>query len=368
MNLYVRDFRKPGMNDDDSIAACLKHCSTLNEPAVVILDGADWHIDNAILLSDNMTIIIDGCAIKQNNGAFDNVFRGANVKVDPLDPYGWPLSIEPLKNVKVLGKNGARVIGPDVNRRGFHPVLNKEQDMVGDYWGWRTLQVCLSKCAGFEIGGLSFFRTRCWTMAFDRCSEGDVHDIHIETYVKNGDGVDFEPGCRHCRVRNITGRTADDSVSLHGIIMAPNGLPHKNYLYPMQLGLQFTVTGEFDPAELATHDIEISDIVTAGDMHGVICNSFQGLQIYNVTIRNVREVGEGKRRAAVEFYTGYGYAEGYSPGDMHDITVEGISAKFSQFAYMCNTQVKNITLRDIKHTKPGAEVLSLAYPEGFKVE
>jgi hypothetical protein len=184
-----------------------------------------------------------------------------------------------------------------------------------------------------------------------------VHDIHIESYVENGDGVDFEPGCHHCKVRNITGRTADDSVSLHGVI-------HDWYLYPIQVGLDYTKGLNHD--ELSIHDIEISDVHTSGDMHGVIINSYEGLQVYNISIRNISETGSGSRRAVVEFYSGYGYAEGYRPGDMHDITVDGVTAEFSTYGFKSShAELKNVTLRNIRHNKAGAETIALDYPKGI---
>jgi hypothetical protein len=169
--------------------------------------------------------------------------------------------------------------------------------------------------------------------------------------------VDFEPGCHHCKVRNITGRTADDSVAVHGI-------PHNWYLYPIQAGLDYTKGLNYD--ELSIHDIEISDVNTGGDMHGVIIACYEGLQVYNISIRNIRETGSGTRRATVEFYSGYGYGEGYRPGDMHDIMVDGVPAEFSTYAFKSSdAELKNGTLRKIKHNRPGAEAVALDYPEGI---
>jgi hypothetical protein len=366
MTLNVKDFRKPGMDDDECIAACMAYCSAqkIKEP-MVVFDGGDWHIGRAILVPSGMTVIVDGCTIKQKDYTFDNVFRGANVEIDPQNPFVFPLSVGNLENIRILGKNGAKIAGPDINRRGFHSVIKEEQDMTGDYWGWRTLQISLSKCTGFEIGGFSFAQTRCWAMAMDLCSYGDIHDLHIESYIKNGDGVDFEPGCHHYKVRNISGRTSDDSVSLHGLL-GGNEYPIKNYLYPMKPALPYPLTYVSD--ELNIHDIEISDVETSGDCHGVIAICYGGLQVYNISIRNIRETGSGERLATVEFYSGRGYGEGYRPGDMHDITVDGVTAEFATYAFKSsNVEVKNVTLRNIKHNRPGAEAVALDYPEGIRV-
>jgi hypothetical protein len=373
MTFHVKDFRKPGMNDDDCIAACLSHCRHGGSDAsvTIVFDTGEWRISGAILLSGNMTVVLDGALIKQNDGAFDNVFRGDNIEIDPEDPFGWPLSVRPLKNIKILGKNGAKISGPDVNRRGFHTILQNEQDMTGDFWGWRTLQICLSKCDGFEIAGLSFINTRCWAMAFDLCCNGEVHNIHFDTRIKNGDGIDFEPGCHHCKVWNIRGRTADDSIALHALVMRDE-YPLRNYLYPMKPALHYPkeiFPEGFKPRDLDIHDIEIFDVETSGDHHGVVLIAYEGIQIYNVTIRKIRESGEGKRWATVSLYTGWGYSEGYRSGDMHDINIDSVSAEYAACAFECrDVAVKNVTVRNVTHKKADAKAYSITYPEGITIQ
>jgi hypothetical protein len=160
--------------------------------SVIVFDSKDWYIDNAILIPSRYhNHHIDDCMIKQNNEVFDNVFRGNNLIVNPENPFGTPLDVLPTRNIKIIGKNDAKIVGCDINRRSYHSFLKEEQDMVGDFWGWRTHQISLSKCTCFEISGIEFFQTRGWTMSFDFCCDGYIHDLKIVSNVKNGDGVNI---------------------------------------------------------------------------------------------------------------------------------------------------------------------------------
>ena len=130
---YAREFE--GSTDSQRIAACLAAAKTAGSDAVVVLDGRDFVIDEAILVSSGMTVLIDGCAVIQADGVFDNVFRGDNLTLSPDAPYGEALDVQPLKNVRIIGRGSARIIGCRNNRRAWHPVLQEEQEMLGDYWG-----------------------------------------------------------------------------------------------------------------------------------------------------------------------------------------------------------------------------------------
>lgn len=72
--LYVSKYRG-GVSDDEAILCCMADAAAFSE-RTVIFDGEDYLISNAVLLPSNTTVIIDGCAIKQSDEAFDNVFRG----------------------------------------------------------------------------------------------------------------------------------------------------------------------------------------------------------------------------------------------------------------------------------------------------
>lgn len=360
--LYVRDFAADNLTDSQIIAACLT-ARPAGEAVTIILDGRDFHIDEAILLDDFTTFIIDGCAIKQNDEVFDNVFRGANVIINPENPFGAPLEVRPARDIRIVGQNGARIIGCDINRKGYHPPLGQTLDMTGDFWGWRVVQICLSRCDGFDVSGLSLLQSRGWSLSFDGCANGYVHDITIESNVKNGDGVDFRAGCHDCRAENIRGYTSDDSIACTALYEAGRTYPFKNYLYPHEPYL--ATLGQIAPHELDIYNIDISGVYTGGEHHGVICLAANGLQVHHITIRNVEEAERGKRFSCVKLYTGYG--SGYQTGDLHHITIEGITSRIAKYAVECNATVEAVRLSAIRQLTPDGELFSLADPQGIVI-
>ena len=63
---YIKDYK--GSNDDERIAACLEDAYKVQN-ATVIFDGKDYEISKAILIDSGMSIIVDGCMIKQKDGS-----------------------------------------------------------------------------------------------------------------------------------------------------------------------------------------------------------------------------------------------------------------------------------------------------------
>lgn len=106
--LYVSKYRS-GVTDDEAIFCCMADAAAFGE-RTVIFDGEDYLISKAVLLPSNTTVIIDGCTIKQADETFDNVFRGDNLVIDESNPFGTPLQINPIKNVKILGKTATELI------------------------------------------------------------------------------------------------------------------------------------------------------------------------------------------------------------------------------------------------------------------
>jgi len=353
MNFYVKDYCKQDVSDSDAIEACLQEAVQNATERTIVFDSKDYYIDRAILVPSDTEIIVDGCMIKQKERVFDNIFRGANLVLDEENPYGAPLDVKPIQNIRILGKNGARLLGTPLPKVGFHDFLKEDQLMVGDFWGWRTHMFSFSRGVNIELGGLAIAQTMGWAICFDSCSEIYVHDMDIRSHVKNGDGVNFRSGCHHCRIENITGFTSDDTVACTALSMkGVKGHHNKQqfkYLYP---GEPYNSTGHDGSRDI--HDISIKNILTGGKMHGVICLAARGNQVYNVSIENVEEQHEGYRESTVKIYTGYG--DGYNQGDLHDISVRNVTARMSKYAVQTNAEIENVTLENITQLNPEGEL------------
>ena len=63
------------------------------------------------MIPSDTQIIIDNCTIKQNDYVFDNVFRGDNLIINGIDPYGAPIDVTPIRNIKIIGKGEAILDG-----------------------------------------------------------------------------------------------------------------------------------------------------------------------------------------------------------------------------------------------------------------
>lgn len=369
MEYHVKDHIKTGMTDSEAVRAVLA-ASAGDDERTVIFDGRDFYLSEAVVLPSNTTVIVDDCMLKQNDYVFDNIFRGDNLDFDPQDPYGYATEVRPLRNIRILGRGKAALTGPERNRMTTahptcdvgHRVMRLHMKMTGDYWGWRSHQLNFANCEGLEISGFAISRTRGWAMTFSFCSQVKIHDIDFDTDVKNGDGIDFRAGCHHCEVWNITGYTSDDTVActaLCGISPEKYDTPEARQInlpcvYPSEPAR--LILGRNDLRKMDIHDIKIHDLKVSGFYHAVICLAAGGLQVYNISISNIEEASE-RAWHLVEIYTGYG--TGYTKGDLHDITVENVTARCNYFrdqpkaGVAVRADVKDVVIKNVVQNGTG---------------
>ena len=271
---YVRDYIQDGICDSKAISLCFADASKAEGEKTIVFDGKDFFIDEAIVIPSDTEIIVDNCMIKQNDLVYDNVFRGDNLIINGIDPYGVPIDVTPIHNIKIIGKGDARIVGTDKPRIGYHPFFNEYQEMTGDFWGWRTLMFSFSFAKSIEIAGLKLRQTMCWAICFDNCQECYVHDLDIRSNVKNGDGIDFRSGCNHCTVENITGFTEDDSVALTGLC----GI------------LEETFKVEGLPSDICR--ISIRNVATSALCANVRLLTQGDIKLHDITIDGVRDTSE----------------------------------------------------------------------------
>lgn len=343
---YVRDYLDDTIRDSEAIERCLAAAKKEAGEATIVFDSRDYFIDRAILLPSDTTVIIDNCMIKQNDYVFDNVFRGDNLLINGIDPYGIPLDVTPICNIKILGKGDAKIVGTDKPQIGYHPFFKEYQEMTGDFWGFRTLMFSFSYCKGFELSGLKLRQTMCWAVCFDNCQECYVHDLDIRSNVKNGDGIDFRSGCNHCVVENITGFTSDDTVACTALSKGKSERILSRYLGSLE-----PYNASHENIDGDVHHIKIRSIHTGGYHHGVICLAARGNQVHDIEISDVSETDVGKRSATVMVYTGYG--DGYNAGDIHDIKISGVTAKTAEYALLVKCEAENLTYQSIQQSNPG---------------
>ena len=185
----------PGRTHSEAIAAAIAAARAAGGEATVVLDGQDWRVDRAVLLPSNLELVIDGCRLKLADGVHDNLIRSAGIQPDPANPFGACLSVEPTENIRVTGRNGAVLEGADRPYTAANPKTGVVEPWLGDFFGWRTVGIQLSRVTGYELSGFTLRKTHCWAISQEQCSHGYLHDLGFDTAVKNGDGIDFRNGC-----------------------------------------------------------------------------------------------------------------------------------------------------------------------------
>ena len=371
MDVKVIDFQKPGMSDSQCVQAALY--ATRNAASrTIIFSGRDFLLNESVKLPSDTTVIIDNCMVKQADYTFDNIFCGANFTIDPIDPHGDWLDMKPVKNIRIIGKGKAVVSGCDKNVRIYHPFFKEEQDGVGDGFGWRTHLFHFAGVENIEIGNLEIIQGRCWAICIGMSKKGHIHDIKFDNRSKNGDGIDLRAGCSEFLIENISGYTKDDTVALNA---GPAGYvaekPLTRYYYSLQPWEKFLCKPGADPRDRDIHDVTIRNLNVSGFFHAVILLSLNDTNIYNVKISNIRDTGS-RNFSLVDFYTGYGFGEGYVPGNIHDITVENVDGNSDHHpaiyrgAVVVELPVKNVNIRNVRNRGTGNAVI-VTHPEGVTV-
>jgi len=358
----VQDFISDSKTDSQAIKDCFSFASAF-ESKTIVFDTKNWLIDEAILVPKNTTVIVDGVTIKQKDRVFDNIFRSANFVLNEEDPNGFPQEIIPLSRIKIIGKNGAKLEGPNVNATMFHPTQKNEQELVGDYWGWRSLQICLSRVNEFEVGGFRFEKQRGWTISMDRCENGYLHDLVFNSTVKNGDGINVRLGCRNVLIENISGTTSDDLIAINSMTVG-TFYPSNQYVYPMIPSDYLIDQGE-DIRERDICNIVVDSVVSATQLysHAVALLSRHGHKIYNVYLNNIVDGNPpflSERLAIVGTYKGYG--SGYRAGDMHTIRINNVVSNSAEKAIVFNDVVADVWINKVvQNIAVGVKVSAIDY-------
>ena len=108
VEVYLSDFINSSKTDSQVIKDCLSFIEDY-ERKIVHFDVRNLLIDEAILLDANTTVLLENCTIRQFDYTFDNVFRGNNFIIDPENPYGYPIQINRIENIRILG-DGLRLL------------------------------------------------------------------------------------------------------------------------------------------------------------------------------------------------------------------------------------------------------------------
>lgn len=344
IDVKLSDFMNSQQTDQKNIEDCLAFVSGF-EKKTIHFDIERLVVSRAILLESNTTILLENCVLKQADGTFDNVFRSANLNPNGNGGQDMPSDIPLLENIKIIGIGKANIIGPDVNASSGGTPL------VGDAYGFRTWQICMVRVNGFELSNVSFTKTRCWCITFELCENVSVHDLSIRSNVKNGDGIDFRVGCKHCEVYNMFASTLDDAVACTalGSLAESTGSYCGKPTWRLWQSLLADNSSALDIEDVSVRNIRFTQTVNSSlnGGHGMICLSAYGSKVHNVSVDSFTELSTGDHNndGLIKIYHGYG--SGYTAGDLNTIRMNNIVC--THFPY--TLQVTGGVVEDVRANK-----------------
>ena len=319
----------------------------LGEDTVEPENSRKWVINHALPLHDYMTVSLDKSTLKLANGVFDNIIRPSNIKIDPENPNGVALEIGVTKSPRIIGnsKTECFIEGPDIPYTAPHPINGGNPiPWTGDFYGWRTVGVLLPNCKDYELTGFTMRKTTCWAISQERGCDGfKIHDLHFETNVKNGDGIDFRMGCKNGIVENISGNTSDDLIAMTALLNFISSYPSGNYIWPLQ------ISGDA-PSELG-NDIESISFnnISGSSLHNLFRVLLAGgAKIKNISASGLSDTGAVNKNI-VNVSTGYG-----SPsviGDLSNISINQIESKNTQTPLYISAPIQDSTFNFIRQHK-----------------
>lgn len=310
------------------------------------ITGAEiYNIASTVWLDSDTTVILDGCTLRFADDVTCNMFAS----IGAWDTRDSEAVNKGYKNIKILGKNGAKFEGGNSNGQTEKTIEDASKMFFNSF-------ILLRNVEGFEISGIECVEPRFWCFTNIAARYGSIHDIHFDCHNKmpNQDGIDLRAGCNNIDIYNITGATGDDTVALTTI---------------GRLDEWWTVDSYSD---IDIHDVTMKDInAGCSGGHGVIrLLAHDTRKIYNVDMVNIRDAsvdGVGiPSYACIRIGDVRYFAEiPQEMGDLTGVRIDGVISN-SQTAILVNND--NITKNDVSYTNVTAiqgEIITVKDSEKF---
>lgn len=280
-----------------------------------------WLLDRAILLPQDITVILRNCTLKLSDSCRDNFFRSANcgmgkgdpVKIHNIHIHGEGLcTLQGADHPRSSGDSSKTLACPcpytveDLCRLADWIPPERRTPQTMDFWDrhdhsygtdvgrpdqspcgdWRNIGILLANVEHFSIRGLHIVQAHGWGISLEACAYGRVENVTFDACMskeidgmlhnmENQDGVDLRNGCHHITVTDIGGHTGDDIVALTAIAddtRQPGGT----------VGHTHVMHSDWSRRERDIHDIVLRNIVG----YSQLCFSVR-LLACNAHIRNV---------------------------------------------------------------------------------
>ncbi|TYP89429.1 hypothetical protein BC792_12730 [Sphingobacterium allocomposti] len=341
--------------DADKINKAIYHqAQSMNGGAVIVKDRT-YLLNQAIIIRDNVELLLDNAKLKLKDGVFDNIIRTHSINPDPANPNGLCLSLGETKKFKILGLNGSSIEGADIPYTALNPKTGVNEPWVGDYYGWRTIGILVANGKDYEIAGFKMSKTHCWGISQEwGCDGMKIHDIEFDTNVKNGDGIDFRNGCRNGKVWNIFGKTSDDTVAMTALDASFNwDTPSSPYIFPLQtMGFEYSLDNGIE-------NIEIDNVHCSGAHHVIILLA-TSTKIKGINISNISDLNsQSTKTEIIRAYSSYG--TGYINGNISDVSMNNIIAnKISNYVVDMAVPVNNVRINKLRNLGTTGSIYNIA--------
>ena len=366
-----------------------------------------WLLDDAVLLPENTTLVLQNVKIKLSDRCRDNFFRTANCGMGIEDP-------KPIRNVHIRGEGFCLLEGADHPRatgdssKLLHaPCPHRPEDIaeVGDwipeerrspekitfadihghsygtdagkegesqYGDWRGIGILFANVTDFSISGLHLKETHGWGISMEACSNGRIERICFDsrmhkmidgmcTNMENQDGIDVRNGCHHLLISDVTGCTGDDVIALTAIASETEYMPGGS------LGSTHVMPNDWDRRDRDIHDVIIRNVIA----HSYLCYTVRLLpamaSIYNVVIDGVIDTRlnwDLDRGATLLLGDGGTYGENL-PDSMRNVTVSNLICN-SYRAVMVAGYLADSVISNVVNRNPACEAITVKRENGLR--
>lgn len=383
VNDYVR------LNDNDTLKAAI---AAKGEDGIVIIpprvsevepERDFWLLDEAILLPENTTVILQNCRIKLSDACRDNFFRTANCGFGIADPA-------PIENIHLRGEglcilegadrprstgDGGKILANPIPYGEGHDKTfgtDAEKESESQFGDWRNIGVLFANVKNFSIEGLKIVKSHAWGISLEACSYGRVEKIEFDACmskmidglrqnIENEDGVDIRNGCHHIVISDIMGQSGDDLVALTAIA---DEQPHEGG----SLCYTHVMHNDWTRRDPTIHDIVIRNVIGRSHLCYMIrllpCNT----EIYNVVVDGVVDTTPEPTGHSGAMVLGepdgiYGTC---TPDGLHHITLSNVIANGRKAGISVKGYLKDSTISNIVNKNPAVETVLVARENGLQ--
>ena len=225
---------------------------------------ARWDVDEAIILSSNLEIVLDNCYIRQTDDSMDNVFRNFD------DNEVRSTLAEEQENIIIRGVGCAVIDGGVLN--GLGEATSRKGDLPHVEM---NNVIRLHNLRGLKLLDFTILNQRWWAINLHYVEEALISGLRIicKPECVNQDGIDIRSGCNNIILQNLYGQAGDDFIALTGF-------------YGTRESKKYAVEGK----SIDIHDIVIKNIVaTSAECAIIAMRNQDGVKLYNITVDTVHD-------------------------------------------------------------------------------